>query len=262
MDFGMPTLIECDDWRDNIKLCASLGLKFVELNMNLPEFQAHGLENNAELRSYAEGSRIFYTVHLDENLNVADFNKAVADAYFDTVKRTVGVCESIGAPILNMHMNRGVHFTLPNRKVYLFEKYRDEYMRAYVKLRDVCEAEIGDADIKICIENTDGWRDFEKEAVEYLLKSDVFALTFDIGHSHSVGDADWGFISDHADKLRHFHVHDACGRSNHLSLGSGEVDLKSRLDLAEKHGCRCVLETKTVEALKASVKWLKTFERL
>ena len=40
-------------------------------------------------------------------------------------------------------------------------------------------------------------------------------------------------------------------------LKDGEIDLLARLALAEKHRCRCVLETKTVEALRRSVKWLK-----
>lgn len=39
MDFGMPTLIENDTLEDNAKLCNELGLQFVELNMNLPQFQ-------------------------------------------------------------------------------------------------------------------------------------------------------------------------------------------------------------------------------
>ncbi|MCM1368300.1 MAG: sugar phosphate isomerase/epimerase [Roseburia sp.] len=262
MDFGMPTLIECDGLRENAELCMALGLDFVELNMNLPEYRPRMLENNAELRKYASSAPVYFTVHLDENLNVADFNDAISDAYLDTVKRTIRVCAEICAPVLNMHMNRGVHFTLPDRKVYLFEKYRDAYMRAYEKFGSVCESEIGDADIRICIENTDGWRDFEKGAIEHLLESRVFALTFDIGHSHSVGDADEGFISEHADKLRHFHIHDARGKSNHLALGTGEIDLMSRLDLAKAHGCRCVAETKTVSALKTSVEWLRAHGRL
>ena len=41
------------------------------------------------------------------------------------------------------------------------------------------------------------------------------------------------------------------------TLGTGEIDLHQRLGIAKKHDCTCVLETKTVEALKQSVKWLE-----
>ena len=37
--FGMPTLIENHTLQDNIDLCKSLGLRFIELNMNFPEYQ-------------------------------------------------------------------------------------------------------------------------------------------------------------------------------------------------------------------------------
>jgi len=43
---------------------------------------------------------------------------------------------------------------------------------------------------------------------------------------------------------------------NHLALGDGKIDLADRLLLAEKSNARCVLETKTIEALKQSVAWL------
>ena len=39
MFLGMPTLIEKSDVKDCVKLCESLGLDFIELNMNLPEYQ-------------------------------------------------------------------------------------------------------------------------------------------------------------------------------------------------------------------------------
>ena len=44
MQFGMPTLIENDTLAQNISLCRMLGLSFVELNMNFPEYQVEKLE--------------------------------------------------------------------------------------------------------------------------------------------------------------------------------------------------------------------------
>ena len=61
----------------------------------------------------------------------------------------------------------------------------------------------------------------------------------------------------HVDRLKHFHIHEAAGRSNHRALGTGEVDLSQKLASAYELGCRCVLETKTVASLSNSVEWLK-----
>ena len=64
---------------------------------------------------------------------------------------------------------------------------------------------------------------------------------------------------EHSEHLIHFHIHDGTEEppKNHLALGDGEIDIADRLRLAEQRNARCVLETKTVEALKNSVKWLK-----
>ena len=253
---GMPTLIELKNLEENMQLCRRLGLQFVELNMNLPQYQLNNLENIDELKRIKERFGLSYTVHLDENLNISDFNPLIASAYVKTVERVIAVAKKMDIPILNMHMNHGIYVTLPDKKVKLFEKYKETYLDSMVRFRDLCEKAIGNADICICIENTDGFLDYEKEAMELLLKSNVFALTWDIGHSNSCGNIDESFIRKHENRLKHFHIHDGNSQSNHLTLGVGEIDLQQRLTVARKNQCRCVIETKTVDSLENSVKWL------
>ena len=45
MQFGMPTLIENSTLEDNIVLCKEVGLSFVEVNMNFPEYQIDKIED-------------------------------------------------------------------------------------------------------------------------------------------------------------------------------------------------------------------------
>jgi len=73
MQFGVPTLIELKFIEETAALCRELGHSFVELNMNLPEFQANPLDVK-ELCRIADEYGIYYTIHLDENLNPCDFN--------------------------------------------------------------------------------------------------------------------------------------------------------------------------------------------
>jgi len=141
--------------------------------------------------------------------------------------------------------------------VYLFEEYKDTYLQKLAKFRDICEKEIGDDNILISIENTDGYMPFQKDGIELLLESKVFSLTWDIGHSHSAEKLDESYILSKSERLKHFHIHDAIGKQNHLTLGTGEIDLNSKIELAIKNDCRCVVETKTVEALRKSIGWLR-----
>lgn len=255
-NYGIPTLIETSTLEECAKLCVELGLDFIELNMNMPQYQLDKINVNY-FKGVANKYGIYYTIHLDENLNVSDFNPYVAEAYTKTVVDTIGIAKQLGVSVINMHMARGVYFTLPDRKVYLFSEYKEQYLKSIVSFRNVCETAVGDTDIKICIENCDGYEDFQKEAIELLLESDVFALTFDVGHNHSIGGTDEEFIMKHKDRLHHIHLHDAKGTKNHLALGTGEMNIEKYIHLANDCNCRVVLETKTIDGLKQSVEWLK-----
>lgn len=226
MQFGMPTLIENQTLSDNIALCTSLGLKFIELNMNFPEYQIDKLEEWQPIYDAAQGNGIYYTI--------------------------------------NMHMHHGIFITLPDKKVQMYDRDFDVYMNCFKQFRSLCEQWIGDTDIKIAIENTDGFREYEKKAIAYLLESSCFVLTWDIGHSKATKEVDIPFLMEHKASLKHFHIHDGLENppKNHLALGDGGIDLQERLGLAKACNARCVLETKTIEALKASVHWLQNNEFL
>ncbi len=254
-NYGMPTLMETSTLEECAKLCAELALDFIELNMNMPQYQLDKIDVNY-FKSIADKYGIYYTVHLDENLNVSDFNSYVAEAYLKTVSDTIKIAKQLGVKVINMHMAKGVYFTLPDIKVYLFSEYKEQYLKSIAEFRDMCENAIGNSDIKICIENCDGYEDFQKEAIELILKSKVFALTFDVGHNHGIGGTDEEFIMEYKDRLYHIHLHDAQGKKNHLALGTGEMNIENYISLANEHNCCVVLETKTVDGLKQSVEWL------
>ena len=273
MQFGMPTLIENPTLKDNIALCRSLGLRFIELNMNFPEYQLDRLEQTDELLRAAEDAGIYYTIHLDENLNIADFNPLVAEAYLETVRRSISALQRLlplrdrfgGGPrplTLNMHMHHGIHITLPDRKVQMYDRDFDTYMKSFSVFRKRCEEWIGGSELMIAVENTDGFRGYERKAIDFLLESPVFGLTWDIGHSKAIGETDVPYILERREHLIHFHIHDGTEHPprNHLALGDGEIDLSDRLRLARDRDARCVLETKTVEALRKSVRWLRDHE--
>lgn len=256
LQFGMPTLIELPEIEDCAKLCCELGLQFVELNMNLPQYQPATIDID-KLLKVAKEYDIYYTIHLDENFNPCDFNSLVADAYLQTMTKTIEIARKLSAPVINMHMANGVWFTMPDRKIYLFNEYNDYYMGKQAAFKNLCENEIGNNGIKICIKNAHTCSDYLNNAMELLLNNAVFGLTFDIGHNASADYTHEPMIMKHKDKLCHFHFHDAIGRKNHLALGTGEIDLPKYLALAKETNSRIVLETKTIDGLKQSVEWIK-----
>lgn len=257
MKFGMPTLIEVTTVEETAALCHDLGLHFVELNTNFPLHQPHLLDADL-LNCLAAKYGIFYTIHLNDEMAVAEFNPAVSAGYREAVAQTIALAKKIGVKTLNMHLSDGAKYTMPDRIVYFYGAYQEEYLRQIRIFRDMCEQEIGDSGIAICIENTNGFRDYNLAALELLLESPVFALNMDIGHNYCAKFVDEAWILQHIDRLRHMHMHDAKnGKNDHLALGEGELDIGKFLTLAEKQDCTVVLETKTVEGLKKSAEWIK-----
>ena len=150
--------------------------------------------------------------------------------------------------------NVGVNVNMEN----FFEAYEKEYLDRIRAFRQECEKRIGGADITICVENTAGYLSFQQKAVEMLLESPVFGLTFDIGHNYCSGGMDEDFILAHKERLKHFHIHDCQeGRKDHRTLGTGVLDVGRYLALAEALSCTAVVETKTLESLKTSMDWIR-----
>lgn len=261
MRYGMPTMIETDTLTRCAEVCRDLGLDFVELNINFPQYQLSKLDAG-ELNRLAASYGIGYTIHLDDEMSIADFNGYVAEGYRKTALDAIELAKNIGAKVLNMHMSRGAKYTLPDRVVFFFEAYEEDYLEKIRVFRDACTEAIGDSGILICVENTNGFLPWQQRAVELLLESPAFGLTFDIGHNYCAADGDEAWILAHMDRLHHFHIHDAKdGRKDHLALGKGELDAKRYLALAEGCGATVVLETKTVAGLGESVDYVRAWQQ-
>ncbi len=248
----MPALLETGTPEACADLCVELGLQFVELNMNLPQYQLQELDAG-RLRRISESRGIYFTLHLDENLNPCDFNPWVADAWLKTAAEAVRFAGRLGMPTVNMHLPEGVYFTLPQGKVYLFDQYMGAFLDRLALFRHACEQAAGESGVRVCVENTGGWsHEFSRRGLALLLDSEVFGLTLDVGHNHGAGGGDELIILSREEKLCHLHLHDAMGKRDHLALGEGELDVKRYMELAQRRRCRVVLETKTVKGLRLS----------
>lgn len=256
MRFGMPTLIETATIEECAALCRDAGLSFIEMNMNLPQYQVE-IMDEIHLKKVAKEYGIDYTIHLDENMSPADFSPVVAAAYRKVAVDTVEFAKKMEIPVLNMHLVQGVYFTLPHVKVYLFDKYRDYYRDNMLRFRDDVARAAEGSGVRICIENWHGYTDYQVPVLDELLESDVFGLTYDVGHNLVKKGADEPIILARKKKLNHMHLHDVKdGTKDHQALGTGELDIFKYLNLAKERDTSVVVETKTIAGLKQSAAWL------
>ena len=257
MKFGMPALVECDNIDDCAALAARYGLDFVEINMSFPQYIPEN-SDPAHYNDLAKKHGIFYTIHADEQLNPFDFNPSVSECYFKVMAECIDFAKEIGAPVINMHLLKGVYVTLPEKVVLLTDVYKNEYIERVKAFVAMCEERIGDSPLRIAIENVDSnpFTESQIEALELFMNSPVFKLTFDVGHDDCMNSKDRHVFEKYPDKLYHMHLHDSDGKHPHLPLGAGKVDIKSMISMLRK-GETCLVEVKTIRGLDESVKYLK-----
>ena len=122
----------------------------------------------------------------------------------------------------------------------------------------MCEEKIGEANLKIAIENVDSnpFTVSQIEALTYFMQSPVFALTLDVGHDDCMGGKDRHVFQKYPHKLSHMHLHDSDGKHPHLPLGSGRLNIKEKISMLGENST-CLIEVKTIAGLSESVKYLK-----
>ncbi|MFK7691359.1 sugar phosphate isomerase/epimerase family protein [Paenibacillus sp. HJGM_3] len=259
MKLGMPTLVEYRSIEENVRLCNALGLDFIELNMNLPICIPEQLSAE-QLRGYKEKYRVDFIVHLPEELDVASCHPSIRRGHLERCRQTMEWASAAGIRTLNMHLNPGIYFTLPHQKVWIHEQYETLYTEllheAYTELYKWAEA----YRVELCIENTGNFHmPFVRKTLELLSGFQRFALTWDVGH-----DAKAGFVEEstftrlYPSRIRHMHLHDYNGKSDHQPLYTGIVPIDDRLALARKENWSVVIEVKTSESLTESAAALRT----
>ncbi len=257
MKFGMPTLVECRDIFECACVAESNGLNFIEINMSFPQYLPDALDAE-KLLEITEKRGISYTIHADEMLNPFDFNDKVSKCYFDVMRDTIRFAKKINVRVINMHLLKGVYVTLPGKVILLSDVYFENYNEKVGQFIKMCEEEIGDAPLKIAIENVDSnpFTESQLKVLPMFLRSPVFGLTLDTGHELCLNFTDSHVFDEYPEKLIHMHLHDAKGKSAHLPYGDGDVEVEKKLSMLNR-GDTCLIEVKTIEGLETSVKYLR-----
>lgn len=260
---GMPTLIETRNIVDAVALCKNLGLSFIELNTNLPVFSPENLDPQ-EIKKIKENTGIEFTIHQPDELDLSNFHSSIRDGFLRYCITTMKWAAKADIRLLTMHLNNGNYFTLPERKVYLNQLYKDNFtccLNDSFEELTIIAAQLG---ISLNIENCSNFHmDFISDALTHILNTyDIVNLTWDIGHDAKTGYLETGIISKHKNRISHMHLHDFDGINDHKPLYTGNIEIDRYLKLAKELDITTVIEVKTITALKESVLSLKSRKQL
>ncbi|MCG7844822.1 MAG: sugar phosphate isomerase/epimerase [Methanomassiliicoccales archaeon] len=254
--FGMPALIEHQELRPNLDLCRELGLDFLELNMNMPYSFPENLSSRELKAAGKEGIR--FSLHLHDELDLGSLHHSVRHGHLDRCEEALRWGAKNHVFLLNLHLNPGVYFTLPDRKVWVYQRYFDEYVDSLNDSLTRLSALASGLGIMICLENTSHLvHPFMRRAMESVLDLDSIGLCWDIGHDARTGFQEEDFMLSHLDRVWHMHFHDYDGKSDHQIPFSGKVDCPRFLRLAKEGDMSVLIEVKTERAVREAVRIMR-----
>ncbi len=256
MKFGTPSLIEFHSLEENVRFCSKSGLSFFEMNLTFPWFQSDKIDPR-RMVELKEEYGIDYTLHFHDQLNPFDFSPELRMGSMDNVRYGLELAYKVGAKRITMHMINGTYSAVNGVKIYAYDVCEDEYLDYVRDFVEVCDRMMEGLDIIYDIENTKGFMPYQRDAIELMLQNENFGLTYDIGHNFKASEDDEAFVMKHADRIKHFHIHDVSPKANHLALGTGVIDLEKYLEMLKRFDCTTVIEVKESNALLESIKYLR-----
>lgn len=254
---GMPALVECDSLTDLVDLCLELNLDFIELNMNLPYNFIENIDP-ISLKKIRKETNIEFTMHMPDEADLGTFYRSVRDGFVDLFLDTIDWSFEAGVKLLNLHIIEGAKMTLPHKKVYIYDKYSQEYLENFIKSIQTLSERAEKRDVILAIENS---HNFGKTYIQKVLDKSItypnIKLTWDAGHDAISNFTDKKYLMNNIGKIAHMHLHDAKGKNDHQIPFQGELDIKELIDFAKKQGLSMLVEVKTKEALRKSIEVLK-----
>lgn len=257
MKIGMPALVEYNKLDDLVSLCLKLNLDFIELNMNLPYNFIENIDPK-ELRKITEETNIEFTMHMPDGADLGVFYKSVREGYISLFNDTIDWSEEAGVKLLNLHIIEGAKMTLPERKVYIYEQYGEEFQNNFVKSISILSKKAVKSDVILAVENSSNFgKTYIQQALNKSIQYPNVKLTWDTGHDAVSKFTDKQYLMSCVNKIYHMHLHDVVGTMDHQTLFEGELNIYKLFNFAQDKNIRVLVEVKTKEALERSIHLLK-----
>lgn len=253
MKIGMPSLVEFNSLYDLVDLCLELKLNFIELNMNLPYNFIENIQPQV-LRKITNETGIEFTMHMPDDADLGTFYESVRRGYVQLFSDTIDWAQEAGVSLLNLHIIEGAKMTLPDKKVYIYEQYFEEFQYNFINSIELLSRKTEKHDIVLAIENSSnfGKKHIQKTLDKAILFSNI-KLTWDTGHDAISKFADKQYLMLHKDKIAHMHLHDATDNNDHQVLFEGNLNINELLKFAEEKNIRALVEVKTAGSLEKSI---------
>jgi len=261
MKIGYQALFDFKDAFEAIEFGIEHSFDCVELNQINPSFlpEKYSAVQRERLKNY-----LFpILIHAPESLSLFNTHRKVLDATLERIYEIIDFGREIDAKGITLHLGSTFTISVGGELIpihNILQEYRDALQHSLIKL-----AEYSDKKIKLCIENTAGFRyDFSKEVLKNTLETHNLWLTWDIGHTHKIGKTlaqeDEKFFLNFIEKINEVHLHDNHGEwDEHNVIGTGTIDFKYYFELLKSIDPYFIIEVRPKERALESFEALKKF---
>lgn len=258
MKLGMPALVEYSSVDQLVELCMKLKLDFIELNMNLPYNFIQNL-NPIRLKNITKETNIEFTMHMPDDADLGSFYASVREGYVKLFLDTIDWAKEAGVELLNLHIIEGARITLPDKKVYIYDQYSEEFTYNFIKSIKILSKKAQEKNIVLSIENSSNFgKKYIQKTLNQALQYPNIKLTWDTGHDSGSNFSDKEYLMWNKEQIAHMHLHDAKGKNDHQILFEGDLNITELLQFAKLQNIRALIEVKTEEALMKSINNLGT----
>ena len=250
----MPILVEFHSLEENIELCQKLNLDFIELNLDIP----YCFPENIDIKLLSKNN---FTIHLSEKVDIGELNNSLREFYLNEIEKIISFGTKFNIYKYNLHLDPGIHFSLPDKKVFIYQEYLKEYLNAYKRSCDLLSKIADKYNAIILFENVK-IESYTLKAIEVISNYNNLFFTLDLGHNIRYGNVAKEQFLKYENKIRHIHLHDFNGLKDHQELFTGLLNIKKELNFCEKNNLNVLIEVKRKEELINSVNNLHKFEYL
>ena len=248
----MPILVEFHSLSENIDLCKKLDLDFIELNLDIPYCFIDRLDTNSLKNNN-------FTIHLSEKFDVGELNNSLRNFYLNEIEKIISFGIKYNIFKYNLHLDPGIHFSLPNKKIFIYEEYIDDYLRAYEDSCNILSKLANKYNSTILFENVKV-ESYTLKVIDIIAKYDNLFFTLDLGHNIRYGNLAKEKFMEYSNKIKHIHLHDFNGSKDHQELFTGLLNVKEELNFCKQHNLDVLIEVKRKEELINSVNKLRNLK--
>lgn len=247
----MPILVEFHSLEENIELSKKLNLDFIELNMDIPYCFLDNINTNIL-------SNNNFTIHLSEKFDVGELNNSLREFYLNEIEKIISFGTRFNIIKYNLHLDPGIHFSLPDKKIFIYEEYLDDYKKSYIKSCNILSDIAKKYNATILFENVK-IESYTLEAIDIISTYDNLFFTLDLGHNIRYNNIAKNKFMNFNNKIKHIHMHDFNGIKDHQELFTGLLDVKNELNFCKNKNLDVLIEVKRKEELINSVNNLKSY---